>query len=90
VQVLASTFGSWETSGTYADLALVTWNVLLLSRLFPEGFDTKTDFSLFLQWHDSIVDRPAVKTALQMREHCIATMEDTAKKVLPKAKHSDA
>lgn len=71
---------------TYADLAFVTWDVLLLSRLFTEGFDAKADFPLFEQWHDTIINRPAVKKALEMREHCMATMEDTAKAVLPKRK----
>ena len=68
---------------TYADLAFVTWDVLLLSRLFPEGFDAKADFPLFLQWHETTINRPAVKKVLEKREYCIATMEDTAKAVLP-------
>jgi glutathione S-transferase len=68
---------------TYADLAFVTWDVLLLGRLFPEGFDVKTDFPLFMEWHENTISRPTVKKALEMQERCIATMEDTAKAVLP-------
>lgn len=68
---------------TYADLAFITWDILLLSRLFPEGFDAKMEFPLFCQWHENAVDRPAVKKVLSMREHCIAMIEDTARVVLP-------
>jgi glutathione S-transferase len=71
---------------TYADLAFVTWDILPLILLFPAGFDSKTEFHLFCQWHECVMDRPAVKKVLDMREHCIAPMEDTARAVLPNRK----
>ena len=71
---------------TYADLAFVNWDMLLLSRLFPEGFDAKVEFPLFCNWHEIVIDHRAVRKVLDMREHCIAKMEDTARAVLPNRK----
>ncbi|KAK3046548.1 hypothetical protein LTR09_011958 [Extremus antarcticus] len=80
----------WLLGGkcTYADLAFVPWDLLLLNRLFPEGFDAAKEFPLFYQWHQRVVQRPAVKKAIEIREHCMATMEDSAKAVLPRGRYS--
>ncbi|KAI9904833.1 hypothetical protein N3K66_001362 [Trichothecium roseum] len=70
---------------TYADLSFVPWNILCLTRLFPEGgLDVEQDFPEFFQWHQSMVARPATDATIRQREHAMATMEDTAAAVLPK------
>ena len=73
---------------TYADLAFVPWDLLLLKRLFPEGFDAEKKFPLFYRWHEKVTGRPAVAKCIAMREKAMATMEDSAKAVLPQGRHS--
>lgn len=69
---------------TYADLAFVPWNVLLLTRLFPDdGVDFEHEYPLFWAWHQRLAQRPTVERIINVREECTRTMEDTAKPVLP-------
>ena len=68
---------------TYADLAFVSWN-LLLPAMFPEGFDVEKEFPLYWQWQQRMAARPAIKKAIEFREECIRTMENSALAVLPK------
>lgn len=69
---------------TFADLAFVPWDLLLLARLFPEGHSLTADYPEFMAWHENVLGRPAVKKVVEMREECMRTMEDSAAKVLPK------
>ena len=70
---------------TYADLAFVPWNLLLLARLFPDGdFDPQKEFPEFFRWYQHTIKRPAVYEVVQMRETAMQTMEDTAAAALPK------
>ena len=70
---------------TYADLSFMPWNILCLTRLFPEGgLDAEQDFPEFSRWHQNMAKRPATDAVIQKREHALATMEDTAAAVLPK------
>jgi glutathione S-transferase len=70
---------------TYADLSFVPWNLLLFSRLFPDGdFDAEGSYPEFWKWHCNVLDRSMVRKVVKMREEAMRTMEDTAKLVLPK------
>lgn len=70
---------------TYADLAFVPWNLLLLARLFPDGdFNPQEEFLEFYKWHQSTINRPAVHEVVEMRENAMRTMEDSAAAALPK------
>lgn len=68
---------------TYADLAFVSWN-LLLDRLFPEGFDVKQDYPLYWLWQQRMRARPAIQKTIAFREERLRTMENSAAAVLPK------
>ncbi|ORY67530.1 glutathione S-transferase [Pseudomassariella vexata] len=70
---------------TYADLAFVTWDLLLEGRIFPRGeFDAEKEFPEFYKWHQNLLRRPAVSEAVRMREEAMRTMENSAAAVLPK------
>lgn len=65
---------------TYADLAFISWNNLLL-RMFPEGFDIEAEFPLFYAWHGRMLQRPAVKKVEAEKAHYNATLDDSAHEV---------
>lgn len=68
---------------TYADLAFVPWDLLVLTRMFPEGgFDAEKEFPLFYQWHLDVTSRPAVKKTIDMRRDFMDTLEDSSKGIL--------
>ena len=91
-QDIGDNCGVWLVGNkcTYADLAFVPWNLELLhrQRLFPAGFDAEKEFPVFYQWYQNINKRPAVQKVIEMRDHCITTMQDSAAAVLPKGRHS--
>lgn len=68
---------------TYADLAFVPWDMLLVSSLFPDGGFDPEEFPEFYKWHKNAIDRPAVRETLRQQEHANTTMEDTTAAVLP-------
>ncbi|KAF7562241.1 hypothetical protein G7046_g1908 [Stylonectria norvegica] len=53
---------------TYADLAFVPWDLLLLARLFPDGDGiVEDDFPEFYKWHLNTLRRPAVRNTTKCR-----------------------
>lgn len=70
---------------TYADLAFVSWN-LLLPAMFPEGFEVENEYPLYWQWQQRMAARPAIKKTIAYREECMRTMDNSAAAVLPKRK----
>ena len=70
---------------TYADLSFVTWDILLASRVFPDGgFNLEKEFPEVWKWHCNALKRPAVDATIKLREHYMANMEDTAHEITPK------
>ncbi|KAK0972587.1 hypothetical protein LTR54_017537 [Friedmanniomyces endolithicus] len=70
---------------TYADIAFIPWDLLLLVRLFPDGdLGAEQQFPTFYEWHQRVISRPAVRKVIGMREECTRTMDDTATAVIEK------
>lgn len=66
---------------TYADLAFVTWN-MLLPFAFPEGTDwVEKDFPLFAAWQARMMQRLAVQKIVEEKRIASETVEDSAAEV---------
>lgn len=68
---------------TIADLVFVPWDILLFSSLFPEGHNIDKEFPEFCKWHKNLLRGEGVSMAVEYRERCMRTMEDSAAAVLP-------
>ncbi|OTB09011.1 hypothetical protein M426DRAFT_7040 [Hypoxylon sp. CI-4A] len=67
---------------TYADLAFLSWNVIL-GTVFPDGgLNLEEEFPEYHRWVINMTKRPATRKALELREEAIQTMKDTGMEVV--------
>ena len=57
---------------TYADLSFITWAQIGGMAVAADGFDVKTEVPNYAAWLDRLLQRPAVKTALEIKEKAAA------------------
>jgi glutathione S-transferase len=53
---------------TYADLSFITWSLIGQDAVESSGVDLKTEAPNYVGWMKRLLDRPAVKKALDNKE----------------------